>query len=1005
MKNILGKLSELEATAPKAKQPLNQLEATSPRAKKLLNENGTSSVKAAKSSSLKDVFENLASGQKPMPVVGKQGDTQKTGAGFLNITDTSPTGQAMQKALGDLAAQGKAQIVMPTQPGQAPAPGQPAQAGQPAPAGATGQLQAGQQAMREDDDDLSALSVPELRAKAETAIRAKDNALIKKLTAEITGRIKEKTGKEFTSTPDSREKYRGELDRIKKLADPMSKEKDEEQLDELSPQLLNRASNVATKKANSAALQHGDEMRAKDGNWAQRNMSYADYTGPEAQKRQSQSEKFSQAADDKLGEGAKEWNDEMDQWALNKGRKNTGGKSSLERADDRDKDWALSHRKSDTVKEGAKVDRMVKHIEKSEREAGKSKDKASDIAWATANKRGMLDNKNKKKVKEADIPSSAGVDTRGAGLGAGRSATTLEGKPMSKKSKPDFLDMDKDGNKKEPMKKAVADKKKKAVKEGMNGRISAARHEGRADGLRGNINRFKQYDDLEEARAYHDGYKDGLDECYGQGVYEAAPAMPPATVGGMANQVLDELGPETLRSYANKSNQRWQELDTKSHPNYRGASGIAGDPNNLVPSASAQRVGARDIASGDYSTSMKTAPVVAPVNAEKRKRYQGITQAWNKLGNPTDIADPNAAPNARKGPYITKGDISQVRIPAREDSVFEAWDRELNNLLTENESVSEGLSVSISKGQQNAPDSVTITAQDAEADHLLALVKNAGLGLFGDDDSTESHSTAMSVSPSVGEPDEIGAGGIGIDVVDDADGMLALMKKLGGVETAGINDYSDEGEEDYSDEEAEAEHECNECGMMEAECGCSRDGQEQVDEVESEDQMEFEVSEDNAPDSGAEEEEEEIQDTAQANQSAAEEDATDTEDEEEDVAESYSFESIYKKIAMIAESDDEEDAADSDGEEDVTESDEEDDADSEEDLTEWANNAGKKGTDASFEQDIDFMTKIISGGLNKQKSTGQTTVPVIAGQDTRMSTPQSSPSEAVDDWKKLAGIK
>ena len=36
----------------------------------------------------------------------------------------------------------------------------------------------------------------------------------------------------------------------------------------------------------------------------------------------------------------------------------------------------------------------------------------------------------------------------------------------SKKAKPDFLDMDKDGNKKEPMKKAVADKKKAPVKEG-----------------------------------------------------------------------------------------------------------------------------------------------------------------------------------------------------------------------------------------------------------------------------------------------------------------------------------------------------------------------------------------------------------------------------------------------------------------------------------------------------------------------------------------------------------
>jgi hypothetical protein len=48
------------------------------------------------------------------------------------------------------------------------------------------------------------------------------------------------------------------------------------------------------------------------------------------------------------------------------------------------------------VTEGAKVDRMVKHIAKSEKKLGKSKDEAENIAWATANKRGMLDNKNKK---------------------------------------------------------------------------------------------------------------------------------------------------------------------------------------------------------------------------------------------------------------------------------------------------------------------------------------------------------------------------------------------------------------------------------------------------------------------------------------------------------------------------------------------------------------------------------------------------------------------------------
>jgi hypothetical protein len=58
--------------------------------------------------------------------------------------------------------------------------------------------------------------------------------------------------------------------------------------------------------------------------------------------------------------------------------------------------------------------------------------------------------------------------------------------------------------------------------------------------------------------------------------------------------------------------------------------------------------------------------------------------------------------------------------------------------------------------------------------------------------------------------------------------------------------------------------------------------------------------------------------------------------------------------------------------------------DKEEKLDEWANDAGKNGTETSFEQDIDFMTKVISGGLNKQKSTGQTTIPVIAGQEDRM---------------------
>jgi cation transport regulator ChaB len=45
----------------------------------------------------------------------------------------------------------------------------------------------------------------------------------------------------------------------------------------------------------------------------------------------------------------------------------------------------------------AKVDRMVKHIKDGYKKKGKSDKKAEDIAWATVNKQGKLDNKNKKK--------------------------------------------------------------------------------------------------------------------------------------------------------------------------------------------------------------------------------------------------------------------------------------------------------------------------------------------------------------------------------------------------------------------------------------------------------------------------------------------------------------------------------------------------------------------------------------------------------------------------------
>jgi hypothetical protein len=523
-----------------------------------------------------------------------------------------------------------------------------------------------------------------------------------------------------------------------------------------------------------------------------------------------------------------------------------------------------------------------------------------------------------KKIKEAEQPSDQ-MDM-GAGLGAGRSQATFEsrakadnkaekagkkvtkdleydmkhkgkddakaeraGKKVTKdieydekkkktvkeEAKPDFPDIDDDGNKKETISKAAQDaKKKKKVKEGMDQKLHAARSEGKAHGLRGHSHCGKNYEDMEEARCYHEGYKEGLDECYGQQpvlglVGEVEGTGPAATVPGMASQYMHG-GVEEGNAFT--------------------------------------RALARTPAGDKFSVGGKTF---------------------------TDNSG-----------YDAKLD----------EFAFESLDKQLNALLEGKKEVAEGMTVSISKGQQGSPDSVSVTAQDSEADQLLQVIKQAGLGLFGGNDAGQvGQSSPMSLQPADGGAE----GGMEIDVVDDHDGMMNLIKKVvGGEQHSGPEQGFGDAEQsssDYEDEEGhehDGEEECGTCGAAPCDCD-SKEGEEQVDEVESEDQMEYEVAEDNAPDSGA------AETTADENAEAAEDEALAKADE----------------------------------------------------LNEWANEAGKNGTETTFEQDIDFMTKVISGGLNKQKSTGQTTIPVVSTQINRLGSPMQESINLLTDWKKLSGIK
>jgi hypothetical protein len=964
MKDIMQKLAELEATAPKVTK------------KKMLNEDSTTPPMnvSNKPASFKDVFENMAMQKQPIPVVGKQGDTQETGAGFLHVTDNSPAAQALSNAFGDLASQGKAQIVMPTSgqktgqqtqqtkpTGQA---GQQQQTGQSAKAGATGQQL----------DELS----PDLlkRAGAEASKRQQAAKGPQSLGTEFEGGIE--LGYEVNGQKTHVVSPSEAAEHIEKgILTPDTR------VIVFSPSGRKTAMVLASKVPALKAMFNPQTPGSK-------------FWGMKA---------------DKFGQAAKAATS-RDQ-AKDYSAQQTAGMSPAQK---RQFD-AMS--KSGELAEGAKVDRMVKHIEKSEKKLGKSKGEAEDIAWATANKRGMLDNKNKKKVKEGDIAPTSSIDTKGAGLGAGRSATTLEGK------KPDFLDLDKDGNKKEPMKKAAADKKKKKVDESMNHRISAARFEGKSHGLKGHAHCGKSYEDLEEMKAYHEGYIDGLNECYGQGVYETAM---PATVPGMASAAMEADLKVGMSDH----------LAAKKI-----ADKIKGTPNlniNSIKSYVAKYIGMVGKAPTDVD-------YIATLVLDELEN-QGMMDEGN--------AFTAALAKTPKGGKFSVGGKTFTDRTSYDANVneyaFESLDNQLNALLNESEEVTEGLSVSISKGQQNSPDSVTITAQDQEAEHLLAFVKNAGLGLFGDDHD-HSHSSAMSIQPAHGAPDEVGAGGVDIGVVDGHDGMMGLMQKLTGIQ-GGDEDYADEeGDEEHlygNDEAADKkdcgcdgdcecsdydkpsnEGMCNECGgMMEAGHSCG--SKEMVDEVESEDQMEFEVAEDNAPDSGA------AETTADENAEAEEDKALALKSVNE------SFADILARLEKLAEGsgdepkhpkhdekddkdyDDEEDGPDhgkawSDTSDELKEDSEKEDEkagkkvtkdieyddkkDKKEKIDEWANEAGKKGTDAAFEADIDFMTKVIAGGLNKPKSTGQTTVPVIAGQESRMHDHQGTVSDSVDDWVKLAGIK
>jgi len=540
---------------------------------------------------------------------------------------------------------------------------------------------------------------------------------------------------------------------------------------------------------------------------------------------------------------------------------------------------------------------------------------------------------------------------------------------------------------------------KQNLKEGADHILKAAKHMGHAHGLCKGSYACPHEVGTDEARAYHEGYKEGLDECMGV-------AQEP-----IVGQVREEPEAEVV--------------DTMASYGAMGEAESSPDGN----------VGADD--DGEFDKYNWGAETVA---------RKGIDEDDMEEGNAFTA---KLAATPKGGEFELDGKKFKDTSSLEENEwTFENFENQLNSLINEGKeavAVDEGINISVSTGNEHGKDSVSVNATDDDAGKLIKFVKDVGLGIYGDDDGLDMDAPAddAGVVSFYGAPDALD------EPKDSHDDMLRMLGMMDGGEEVEA-DFKDEGPEDEHDHDEEM---CGECGMTMEGCGCEKtdEGAQNPPDNGSANSMNDEKGNADAnmalatqqsdtqqlvkeKDQGYDDKEDEslgMRDGKESDKEQSEKDRRDDSygkwgkrDEDDHLKEMMALlsevgdESSEEPEQPLSQKDDpnlltaesvdiEEGAEDAPSDENqgheeelvetqtedqmefkVAEDDEDVDIndldDIEEKLDEWANDAGKKGTETSFEQDIDFMTKVISGGLNKQKSTGQTTTPVIAGQEDRM---------------------
>jgi hypothetical protein len=358
-----------------------------------------------------------------------------------------------------------------------------------------------------------------------------------------------------------------------------------------------------------------------------------------------------------------------------------------------------------------------------------------------------------------------------------------------------------------------------------------------------------------------------------------------------------------------------------------------------------------------------------------------------------DNAFGGAAKDAAK--RMDKSHDKKKTVKHKVDEQISSWDQQLKTLL-ESKQINEGITVSTSMGQEQAPDSVSVSATDEDAHTLLKIIHDAGLGVKTDarEEMLKAHGMtsdggSFSINPTDDEANDVEV--VDFDTAqgdlegeeDNGDDTLAQIKKMLGI---GVDAAPEpKHPEGFDGEEGEEEGEEEESGEDEDKIAVV--DEEEVEEgagvmhykkeqAKADGKKTFKLGDEEFP---VKEEDETApkEDSEQDNSEEDESEEDESEEGKEAVEEGH--QTCNECGGMLEEGHDCSAEQVEEGQ-----------------LNEWANSREGISEDERFFATVKFMTGDISGGLNGQKK-DQTVMPHTAVKVIEA-------GDVAAQMKKLAGI-